>query len=339
LNNSILEGKSVFISGACGSLGSNLVRRLTKTDARRIVAFDINQSRLDEMERNFKDRRLRFFLGDVRDPRRLRRAIEGCDIIVHCAALKIIPSCEYNPMEAIATNIIGSQNMIECAMDAEPEIVMAISSDKACAPLNLYGATKLCMEKLFTAANFIKGDRRTVFSCVRYGNVLGSNDSVVPLWKEQLKLRQPLTITNREMTRFSITIDEAIDFVFRSLSKARGAEVFIPKLRAYTVRHLLEAFLELSEEENPVVETGDRTGEKRDEVLINEHETRLAFDIGTDYVILPDQATREKYELKYAFSLMKPFDGSSSPYSSLYADKLMPEELKGLLLRERLLED
>jgi UDP-N-acetylglucosamine 4,6-dehydratase/UDP-glucose 4-epimerase len=339
LSTKLFEGKSVFITGACGSLGSNLVRRLVNTDARRIVAFDNNQSKLDEMERRSKDRRLRFFLGDVRDSRRLRRAIERCDVILHCAALKIIPSCEYNPTEAIATNIIGSQNIIECAMDAEPEIVTAISSDKACAPLNLYGATKLCMEKLFTAANFIKGDRRMVFTCVRYGNVLGSNDSVIPLWKEQLKLRKPLTITNPDMTRFSITIDEAINFVFRSLAKARGGEVFIPKLRAYVIRNLLEAFAQLSGRETSVVEMGDRTGEKRDEVLINEHETKLAFDIGTDYVILPDPATRERYGLKYDFNVMKPFNDSERAYSSLNADKMTPEELKQLLVKERLLED
>jgi UDP-N-acetylglucosamine 4,6-dehydratase len=335
----LFEGKSVFISGACGSLGFDLVRRLLNTSARRIVAFDTNQSKLDEMERKFKDRRVRFFLGDVRDSRRLKRAIEGCDVIVHCAALKIIPSCEYNPTEAIATNIIGSQNMIECTIDEEPEIVMGISSDKACAPLNLYGATKLCMEKLFTAANFIKGDRETVFSCVRYGNVLGSNDSVIPLWKAQSRLKQPLTLTNPDMTRFSLTIDEAIDFVFRSLLKARGGEVFVPKLRAYALRELLHAFMEMNGRVTSVVEMGDRTGEKRDEVLINEHESKLAFDIGTDYVILPDPATRQRYDLKYTFDVMKPFNGVGRPYSSQYAEKLTTQELKQLLIKERLLEE
>jgi UDP-N-acetylglucosamine 4,6-dehydratase len=337
-NASTFEGKSVFVSGACGSLGGGLVRRLLGTAARRVVAFDINQSKLDDMERRFGDDRLRLFLGDIRDSRRLRRALEGCEIIFHCAALKIIPSCEYNPTEAIATNILGSQNLIECAIDTEPEIVMGVSSDKACAPLNLYGATKLCMEKLFSAANFYKGKRRTVFSCVRYGNVLGSNDSVIPLWREQLRAGQPLSITNLEMTRFSITLDGAIDFIFRSLSRAIGGEVFVPKLQAYTLRRLFDAFVQLTGRSPSITETGERPGEKRHEVLINEHEARLAFDIGTDYVVLPDPSTSVRYGLKYDFDGMNPMNDSGRPYSSAYAEKMTVDELKELLIRERLLE-
>jgi UDP-N-acetylglucosamine 4,6-dehydratase/UDP-glucose 4-epimerase len=286
------------------------------------------------MERSIQDDRLRLFLGDVRDSRRLRRAIEGCEVIFHCAALKIIPSCEYNPTEAIATNILGSQNLIECALETEPEIVMGVSSDKACAPLNLYGATKLCMEKLFTAANLYKGRRRTAFSCVRYGNVLGSNDSVVQLWRDQLRRRQPLSVTNPEMTRFSISINAAVDFVFRSASKARGGEVFVPKLRAYRVKDLADAFIQLGGERVAMSEVGERPGEKRDEVLINEHEMRLAFDDGTDYVILPDPGIRETFGLQYGIERMTALTGFGNPYSSLYADKMSPEELRQLLIKE-----
>jgi len=334
-NSPLLSDKSVLISGACGSLGSHLVRNILRSEAKRIVAFDINQSKLDEMERKILDDRLRFFLGDVRDRRRLRRAIEGCDIIYHCAALKIIPSCEYNPTEAIATNILGSQNMIECAIETEPEIVMGISSDKACAPLNLYGATKLCMEKLFSSANYYKGKRKTIFSCVRYGNVLGSSDSVIQVWREQLSREEPLTITNPEMTRFSITLNGAVDFVLRATSKAVGGEVFVPKLRAYAVRDLANVFMQLHNRSIGVVERGERPGEKRHEVLINEHETRLAFDDGIDYVILPDPDVRERFGLVYALANMKPLDSSGHPYSSLYADRMSVEELRQLLTMEQ----
>lgn len=338
MNPSFFKNKSILISGACGSLGSQLVSHLLRFETRRVVAFDINQSKLDGMERRIEDDRLRLFLGDVRDLRRLHRAIEGCDIIFHCAALKIIPSCEYNPTEAIATNIFGSQNMIESALETEPEIVMGISSDKACSPLNLYGATKLCMEKLFGAANLYKGKRRTIFSCARYGNVLASNDSVIQLWKEQMKREQCLSITNPKMTRFSITLDEAIDFVFRSTSKAAGGEVFVPKLRAYTTRDLADAFVQLSGRPISILETGERPGEKRDEVLINEHEMRLAFDDGTDYVILPDPDIRNKFGLHFSINRMTPLENSGRPYSSLYADKMSIEELRRHLVEEGILE-
>ena len=335
MNLPLLSNKSVLISGACGSLGSHLVTHILRSEAKRIVAFDINQSKLDEMERKIRDDRLRLFLGDVRDSRRLGRAFEGCDIIFHCAALKIIPSCEYNPTEAIATNVLGSQNMIECAIETEPEIVVGISSDKACAPLNLYGATKLCMEKLFSSANYFKGKRKTVFSCVRYGNVLGSSDSVIQVWREQLSREEPLIITNSEMTRFSITLDEAVNFVLRTTSKAIGGEVFVPKLRAYVVRDLANAFMQVHNRSVGIVERGERPGEKRHEVLINEHETRLAFDDGTDYLILPDADVRQRFGLAYDLANMKPLDSSSHPYSSLYADKMSVEELRKLLAIEQ----
>jgi FlaA1/EpsC-like NDP-sugar epimerase len=281
------------------------------------------------MERRFRDPRLRLFVGDVRDLQRLKLAMERCEIVFHCAALKMIPSCEYNPMEAIKTNIVGSQNVIEASLETVPEKVVAISSDKACAPLNLYGATKLCMERLVTAANFIKGDRKTIYFCVRYGNVLGSTESVIPVWKEQFEAGQPITITSDNMTRFSITMDEALDFIFESALLAKGGEIFVPKLRAYRMGDIAEAFERLVGKPLNTTEIGLRPGEKEHEYLTNQHEVRNTFDIGDKYVLLPDQTTRETFGLEYPFDHMKPVDWQL--YSSETVEKLTVEELKALL--------
>jgi len=268
-------------------------------------------------------------VGDVRDLQRLKLAMEGCEIVFHCAALKMIPSCEYNPMEAIKTNIIGSQNVIEASLETVPEKVVATSSDKACAPLNLYGATKLCMERLVTAANFIRGDRETIYFCVRYGNVLGSAESVIPVWKEQFEAGQPITITSDNMTRFSITMDEALDFIFASALSAKRGEIFVPKLRAYRMGDLAEAFERLVGKPLNRTEIGLRPGEKEHEYLINQHEVRNTFDIGRAYVVLPDQTTRETFRLEYQFDHMKSVEWQL--YSSETAEKLTVEELKALL--------
>jgi FlaA1/EpsC-like NDP-sugar epimerase len=336
---SVFSGKSILVTGGCGSLGSHIAKALLLADARRIAICDINQAAMGPLERKLNDKRLRFFVGDVRDRDRTRRAVEDCDIVFHCAALKIIPSCEYNPTEAIRTNIIGTQNLLEACLDEEPERVFAISTDKACAPLNLYGATKLCMERLIVAANLMKGKRRTVFSCVRYGNVWGSNESVIPVWVEQLAAGREITVTSPKMTRFSITMDQAIDFIFRCLAKASGGEVFIPKLRAYYIGDLVSALRELSRVHLDVREIGLRPGEKEHETLISDHEARLAYDIGAEYVILPDPDTRQRYDLKYDFAQMTPLGNSADiPYSSANAEKMTVEELKELLTKERLLE-
>lgn len=323
------DNKSIFISGGCGSLGSALVRRLLITRARRIVLFDNDQSMLAELERRRADPRVRYFVGDVRDLSRLRHAIEGCEVAFHCAALKIIPSCEYNPTETINTNVLGSQNFIEACLDKVPEIAVGVSTDKACSPLNLYGATKLCMERLFVAANRFKGDRRTIFACVRYGNVLGSAESVIPVWMEQAAAEGKITITDPGMTRFSITMDEAIDFIFASMKYATGPEIFVPKMKSYVLRDLAAAFLLANSLSIPVETKGARPGEKDHELLINEHEMKLACKVPFGYVIrshdmvkLPD---RESSRLS----------GLSS-YSSENAERLTTDELVALLKKEGL---
>jgi len=607
--------KNILVTGGVGSLGSALVKRLLEGQASRIVVYDINQSGLDKMERECPDERLRFFVGDVRDLERLKRAMETCHIVIHTAAYKIIPSCEYNPSEAIKTNILGSKNVVEATLGTETvEKVVAISSDKACSPLNLYGATKLCMERIFVAANYYKGKRKARFfcttpdtpivtihgfkkiaevkkgdlvlthkgrfkpvtevftrpyrgvvyhinigkcsitvtpehpllgfvdgktqwitaklcwklcnkltrnrgslfsglyrwrrlfhgpypqitftpyadsiccnardlgfsglesetrtfmdsrkgrrdilrekgqifretfcnpehlwqtpctktfgenftilkgeettsivndegnrdypkqprgfkiegevannfrfeesnfrvefdkststvrkstdensilerigikqgfsaravmnleveddhtfftgpfishNCTRYGNVLGSADSVIPIWKEQVTRNSPLTLTKGEMTRFNITMQEGIDFIFRSLQTAYGGEIFVPKLKAYRVRDLLEAFNQVTGSNCTVQEIPVRPGEKPHEQLINEFEMRTAVTFGPheDYAILPDESTIKRFGLRFYFDEPVKFPEPVA-YSSETAEKLTVDELKQLL--------
>lgn len=314
------EGKSVFISGGCGSLGSALVVRLLRTNVRRVVVFDNNQAKLAEVERRYPDPRLRFFVGDVRDVSRLARGLEGCDVAFHCAALKIIPSCEYNPTEAIKTNVLGSQNFVEACLETVPEIAIGISSDKACSPLNLYGATKLCMERLFVAANRYKGKRETIFTCMRYGNVLGSTESVIPVWLEQAAKEQQITLTNPDMTRFSITIDQAVDFIFASMTYARGSEIFVPKLKSYAVKDLAAAFVSMYKGIS-MKTTGTRIGEKDHEMLINEHEMRFTHEFPFGYVI--NQVDTIELPSAKFFGL--------SCYSSETAERHTIEEIEAML--------
>jgi len=328
--------KSVLITGGAGSLGSALLDRLLKTQANRIVIYDINQSELDKLEHEYTDSRIRFFLGDVRDFKRLKRAMEGCNVVIHAAAYKIIPSCEYNPFEAVKTNILGSQNVVEAALETETaQKVVGISSDKACSPLNLYGATKLCMERIFVASNYYRGRRGVRFFCTRYGNVLGSANSVIPVWKKQLAEGKPLTITKADMTRFNVTMQQGIDFIFRSLQTARGGEVFVPRLKAYYVKDLLDAFIEVAGSNPAVKEMSVRPGEKLHELLINECEMRNVVTFGPfqDYAILPDESTIKRFGLRFYFDEPVKFP-NPEPYSSETAEKLSRNELTELLKRE-----
>ncbi len=320
------DNKSIFISGGCGSLGSAIVARLLRTKARRVVIFDNDQSKLAELERRFRDTRVRYFVGDVRDLRRLRHAVEGCEVAFHCAALKIIPSCEYNPTEAIKTNVLGSQNFIEACLDKVPEIAVGVSTDKACSPLNLYGATKLCMERLFIAANRYKGDRRTVFTCVRYGNVFGSAESVIPVWMEQAGDEGKITVTDPDMTRFSITMDQAIDFIFASMKYAVGSEIFVPRMKSYSVKDLAAAFLTAYAQKIVVETHGSRVGEKDHELLINEHEMKYAREFPFGFILGTHDTGENSQSRSFGFT----------SYSSETAERLTRDELFALLRNEGL---
>lgn len=280
----ILEGKTILITGGCGSFGTKFVEvALREHNPQSIRVYDHNEQGLVEMERTMPDRRLRFLLGDVRDKERLSRAMNGVDIVVHAAALKHVPMCEYNPLEAIKTNIDGARNVIDAALDNGVERVMAVSTDKAVYPVNLYGATKKVAEKLFVQANVYKGPHRTtMFSCARYGNVIGSNGSVIPLFLSQ-KRRGEITITDERMTRFWIGLEQGVKFVVRSIGEMQGGEIFVPRLPSMKLVELVEVIA-------PGVEQriiGIRPGEKIHEALITQEEAGNTLQFADHFVITP----------------------------------------------------
>jgi len=247
----VFERKKVLITGGTGSLGNALTSRLLNDGVDTIRIFSRNENKQITMESKFNDDRLRFLLGDVRDYPRLVRAMEDIDIVFHAAALKHVPIIEYNPFEAIKTNVIGSQNVIDACLEENVEKAVAIGTDKAVSPLNTYGATKLLMEKLFvTASNYLKKERhQTKFFALRYGNVLGSSGSVIPKFIKQIKNKEKITITDPNMTRFSISMDKALDFILHATEIAKGSEIFIPKLRAYTIKDIKDVQLKLQKDQ------------------------------------------------------------------------------------------
>lgn len=279
-----LNGKSVLITGGTGSFGQAFVREaLEKSRVRKLIVFSRDEQKHYRMGQQFSDDRLRYFVGDIRDRDRLKAAFRDVDIVIHAAAMKHVPICEYNPIEAIHTNITGARNIIEMSIECGVSRVIALSTDKAVAPANLYGATKLCMERLFIAANAYSGDLPTRFSLVRYGNVMGSAGSVIPLFERQ-KAAGRITITDRRMTRFWITMDGAVRLVLQGLSLMRGGEVFIPKLPTSDIVTLAEAVAPGV----PREEIGIRPGEKLHETLISPEEATRTIDLGEVMVIQPE---------------------------------------------------
>ncbi len=332
----MLSGKKILITGGTGSLGNALTSRLLKEDVDTIRIFSRNENKQNTMEAEFKDDRLRFLLGDVRDYSRLVRAMEDIDIVFHAAALKHVPIIEYNPFEAIKTNVIGSQNVIDACLEENVEKAVAIGTDKAVSPLNTYGATKLLMEKLFvTSSNYLKKERhRTKFMAVRYGNVLGSSGSVIPKFIEQIKNKEKITITDPAMTRFSISMDKALDFILHATEIAKGSEIFVPKLRAYSIGDLKEALFELLGKTNEEI-IGIREGEKLNEILINSDEVRYSWEYENMYMILnPSVQTHisiDEFSGKNKISNM-------TEYSSDSAEKIPKDEMKKTILNSGLLD-
>jgi len=276
-------GASVLVTGGTGSFGNKFVEiMLAKYRPRRLVIFSRDELKQSEMMTRFKDPSLRFFVGDIRDRDRLERAMYGVDVVVHAAALKQIPSCEYNPFEAILTNVIGAKNVIDAAIDQQVKRVVAISTDKACQPTNLYGATKLCAEKLFVQANGYGHPRGTVFSVVRYGNVIGSRGSVIPLFAAQRPAGR-VTVTDPGMTRFWIRLDQGVELVVRCASVMRGGEIFVPKIPSMRMMDLVEAVAPGCH----VDFIGIRPGEKLHEILMSEDESRQAVELEEMFAIEP----------------------------------------------------
>ena len=282
-NTSCLDGRTILITGGTGSFGKAFVLRALQSKAKKIIVFSRDEQKHYQLERELKDRRLRFFVGDIRDRDRLNTALRDVNLVIHAAAMKHVPICEYNPIEAVQTNVNGARNLIVAAMANGVEKVLALSTDKAVSPANLYGATKLCMEKLLTAANAYAGDRWTRFSIVRYGNVMGSAGSVIPLFRSQQKGGK-LTITDARMTRFWIEMDDAVNLVLRGLELMSGGEIFIPKLPTSDIETLAEAVAPGV----PRSTIGIRPGEKLHETLISVEEARRTSDLDDVLVIWPE---------------------------------------------------
>ena len=327
---SILNNSSILITGGTGSFGKKFVENLLKKNIKikRLVIFSRDELKQSEMEQKYPIKKfpnLRFFLGDIRDLDRLKRAFQNIDYVIHAAALKQVPAAEYNPTEFIKTNILGSQNIIEAAIDKNVKKVIALSTDKAASPINLYGATKLCADKLFVAANNYVGLNNLSFSVVRYGNVLGSRGSIIPYFLETSE-NQYLNITDKRMTRFNITLDEAVEMVFFSLINSSGSEIFVPKIPSYKITDLAKSI-------GPncrINFVGIRPGEKIHEEMISSSDSFNTIDIGKYFIILPtiNNSIIKKYKKKFK---VKKFKENTSYNSGTNSNFLSVNQIRSLI--------
>tara|TARA_Y100001936_G_scaffold225417_1_gene243874 strand:- start:17271 stop:18275 length:1005 start_codon:yes stop_codon:yes gene_type:complete len=334
----MFDGKTILITGGTGSLGRALTKKLLESNVEAIRIFSRNESKQIEMEEEFNDSKLRFFVGDVRDSERLFYALEDVDIVFHAAALKHVPKIEYNPFESIKTNVIGSQNVIDKSLQQNVEKVVCVGTDKAVSPLNTYGATKLLMEKLFVSANnYINPKKhKTKFIAVRYGNVLGSSGSVIPKFIDLIKKGKSLTITDSEMTRFTITMDEALEFILNATNTGKGSEIFIPKIKSYEMPVLIDALSELCGDTKHEI-TGIRPGEKLHETLINSDEMRYVWEINDMYMLAnPHYKLFNDKEILENYNGIKKVEGINS-YSSDIVEKISKNELKEKIQNSNLL--
>ncbi len=323
----MLNNKSVLITGGTGSFGKKLTERLLNKYPKinRLIIFSRDELKQYEIKKKIDTKKyscLRFFLGDIRDKERLKRSLEGVDYVFHAAALKQVDTAEYNPFEFIKTNIIGSNNLIEACLDSSVKKVLALSTDKASSPINLYGATKLCADKLFAAANNVVGKKKISFSVLRYGNVLHSRGSVLPLLIEKLKNNQNFKITDEKMTRFNIELDQAIDLSIECLKNMIGGEIFVPKLKSYKILDLANAL----NKKNKIEFIGIRPGEKLHEEMISKIDSLNTYDLGKKFAII-DPAS-EKLKKNYSkYKKMKKYVS----YNSYDNDYLTVKELKKIV--------
>jgi UDP-N-acetylglucosamine 4,6-dehydratase/5-epimerase len=333
----MLSDRSILVTGGTGSFGKAFTTYVLARypSVKRLVIYSRDELKQYEMAQHFGDREypsIRYFIGDIRDADRLRRALEGIDVVVHAAALKQVPAAEYNPFECIKTNVLGAQNLIDACLDTGVKTVVALSTDKAAAPINLYGATKLCSDKLFIAANNVKGRRDIHFSVVRYGNVMGSRGSVIPFFLERRK-SGVLPITDPAMTRFSISLQEGVEMVLWAIENAKGGEILVPKIPSYRIIDVARAIG--PDCEHPVV--GVRPGEKIHEEMITSSDSFNTLDLGCYYAILPSsqEELRSLYMAQHGVVAVTP--GFS--YNSGDNSEFLTVERLRLLIRQHVQPD
>ena len=326
----MLSGRAILITGGTGSFGQAFVRAILTQypDVRRVVVYSRDELKQGEMAQHYPETtypQMRFFIGDIRDRDRLYRAMEGVDVVVHAAALKQVPACEYNPFEAIKTNVLGAQNVIEAAIDCGVSRVVALSTDKAAAPINLYGATKLCSDKLFVSANNFVGSHKIKLGVVRYGNVMGSRGSVVPLFLQRRR-EGILPITDERMTRFNITLTQGVAFVLFALEQMWGGEIFVPKIPSFRLVDLAEAIG--PDCDKPII--GIRPGEKLHEEMITETDANNSLEFSQHYVILPSMPLWNTEDYRRHFGGQKCLAGFSYN-SATNPERLSVEQLRALI--------
>jgi len=331
-----IDNSTLLIAGGTGSFGNAVLKRFLTTEVKEIRIFSRDEKKQDDMRKAYGDERLRFYLGDVRDIPSIKNAIKGVDFIFHAAALKQVPSCEFHPMEAVKTNILGTENVLDCAIQAGVKKVICLSTDKAVYPINAMGLSKSLMEKVLIAKSR-EGGKETIICGTRYGNVMGSRGSVIPLFLEQIKQKKPLTITNPEMTRFIMSLEDAVELVMYAFLKAEPGEIFVQKSPAAKIFNIIEAIKIISNSLNHKQEIiGHRHGEKMFESLISAEEMRMSEDLGDFFRIKPDNR-----DLNYSkfFELGDQTVSELSDYNSNNTTQLQTEELVKLLEKQEFVKN
>lgn len=334
----MFKNKSILITGGTGSFGKKFVKTILKNnkDLKKLIIFSRDELKQYEMARNFPQQQypsIRFFIGDVRDKERLETACKGVDYIIHAAALKQVPAAEYNPNEFIKTNVIGAHNIIETCIDNNIKKVVALSTDKAAAPINLYGATKLCSDKLFTAARNYAGRKDLTFSVVRYGNVLESRGSVIPLFKEQ-RNKGVVTLTDNEMTRFSISLEDGVNMVLWTIQNSLGGEIVVPKVPSFGIRELAKIIAPRCR----IKVIGKRLGEKIHEELITSADVDFTYDIGKYFLILSENDKRILNKFRKKFKRFQKLKNLGSYNSKNNLEFLSGNDLKDYLKKNQVLD-
>ena len=325
-NYNFLNNKVVLITGGTGSFGGKMLSFLSHIKKiKKIIIFSRDELKQFELQKHFNSKKIRYFIGDVRDYDRVYKALNGVDIVIHAAALKQVTTAEYNPGEAVKTNILGVNNIVEAGIMRKVEKIINLSTDKACAPINLYGATKLVADKLITAANYNKGSSKTILSSVRYGNVINSRGSVIPIFKEMIKNNKSITLTDKNTTRFFLTLDDGVKFVIQSLRKMIGGEIFIPKLKSIKIYDLIDCL----DNKNKVNIIGMRPGEKIHEMLFSKDDSRNVVETKDHYILLNSNENLNLYlkKVKKGYKRIN----TISDYSSETSIKIKKSDLKKMI--------